>query len=84
MRVGDSYAAHACPAGHAPPHGRVLMSGSASVFINGRPAGRIGDAIDCGGTAADGSPNVFIGDKGAGGSGCQSSSGSNASPSTRG
>ncbi|WP_246658360.1 PAAR domain-containing protein [Rhizobium sp. FKY42] len=60
------------------------MSGSASVFINGRPAGRIGDAIDCGGNAATGSSNVFIGDEGPGGSGCQTQQGGNASPSTRG
>ncbi|WP_137134816.1 PAAR domain-containing protein [Rhizobium sp. FKY42] len=84
MRVGDSYAAHACTMGHAGPHARALMSGSASVFINGRPAGRIGDAIDCGGTAATGSSNVFIGDEGPGGSGCQTQQGGNASPSTRG
>jgi len=79
MRVGDSYAAHACAAGHAGPHGRALSSGSASVFINGLPAGRIGDSIDCGGSAATGSPDVFIGDEGPGGSDCQSSSGGKAS-----
>lgn len=32
---------------------------SATVFINGKPAGRIGDAIDCGDNAQTGSVNVF-------------------------
>ncbi|MBO0664504.1 PAAR domain-containing protein [Jiella sp. MQZ9-1] len=64
MRVGDSYAPHACVAGHAGPHGRALAEGSRSVFVNGRKAGRLGDAIDCGGTAASASSNVFIGDAG--------------------
>lgn len=68
MRVGDSYEPHACTAGHAGPHARALADGSISVFINGKPAGRIGDPIDCGGTAATGSSDVFIGDKVAAGS----------------
>ncbi len=45
-----------------PPHGRVAAAGSATVFINGMPVVRVGDAIDCGGVAATGSSNVFIGD----------------------
>ena len=32
-----------------------------TVFINGKPAGRVGDAINCGGSASAGSGNVFIG-----------------------
>lgn len=63
MRVGDAYAAHGCTAGHAPPHDRALSAGSGSVFINGKAAGRIGDGIDCGGSATTGSFTVFIGDK---------------------
>ncbi|MFR8056962.1 MAG: PAAR domain-containing protein [Dialister invisus] len=31
------------------------------VFINGKPAGRIGDPVSCGGAVAEGSSNVFIG-----------------------
>ncbi|WP_252909961.1 PAAR domain-containing protein [Aliihoeflea aestuarii] len=61
MRVGGTYEPHACTAGHAGPHGRALADGSGSVFINGRPAGRIGDAIDCGGHAETGSEDVFFG-----------------------
>ncbi|KPF44327.1 PAAR domain-containing protein [Rhizobium sp. AAP43] len=61
MRVGDSFAAHACEVGHEGPHGRALAAGSATAFVNGRPAGRIGDAIDCGGAAETGSEDVVIG-----------------------
>ncbi|WP_237400886.1 PAAR domain-containing protein [Rhodovulum sulfidophilum] len=39
-----------------------MSSGSGTIFINGKPAGRIGDAINCGGKAAAGSGDVFIGD----------------------
>ncbi|WP_244638303.1 PAAR domain-containing protein [Agrobacterium fabrum] len=83
MRVGDSYAAHTCPK-HGGGHGRALAEGSASVSINGRPAGRIGDAIDCGGTAQTGSSNVSIGDGGSGGTACQTAQSRQASPSMRG
>lgn len=62
MRVGDAYIPHPCVAGHSGPHGRSLAAGSASVFVNGMPAGRIGDAIGCGGSASTGSGNVYIGD----------------------
>jgi uncharacterized Zn-binding protein involved in type VI secretion len=61
MRVGDAFAAHACPK-HGGGHDRALAEGSATVFINSMPAGRIGDAIDCGGQAQTGSSSVFIGD----------------------
>ncbi|WP_082724722.1 PAAR domain-containing protein [Paracoccus aminovorans] len=62
VRQGDSYAPHACPTCPAPAHDRALSGGSGSVFINGKPAGRIGDAISCGGAADEGSSSVFIGD----------------------
>nr|DAL27908.1 MAG TPA_asm: Baseplate wedge protein [Caudoviricetes sp.] len=39
----------------------MIASGSASVFINGKAAGRVGDPVSCGGTVAEGSSNVFIG-----------------------
>ncbi|WP_373635576.1 PAAR domain-containing protein [Yoonia sp. SS1-5] len=61
VRQGDAYAPHACATCPAPPHPRALASGSATVLINGKQAGRIGDPIDCGGAASAGSPNVFIG-----------------------
>ncbi|WP_234801624.1 PAAR domain-containing protein [Allorhizobium taibaishanense] len=42
-----------------PARSRALAAGSPTVFINGRPAGRIGDAINCGGAA-----DVFLDDAG--------------------
>lgn len=52
--------------GHAwPPHGHpgnaVLSGGSATVKVNGKPVGRVGDAVSCGSTAAHGSPTTNIG-----------------------
>ena len=43
-----------------PPHVRVLNTGSATVFINGRKVGRIGDSADSG-EMTSGSSNVFAG-----------------------
>ncbi|MDX5979643.1 PAAR domain-containing protein [Vreelandella alkaliphila] len=40
-------------------HGGTSVSGSGSVFVNGRAITRVSDAVDCGSTAATGSPNVF-------------------------
>ncbi len=55
-RVGDAWAAHCC----GPPcHGGALAAGSPTVFVNGMPAGRIGDPVDCGSRCATGSPDVF-------------------------
>ncbi|MFQ6552617.1 PAAR domain-containing protein [Aestuariibius insulae] len=62
VRQGDDYAPHACPSCLAPPHSRTLSGGSGTVFINGKPAGRVGDAISCGGAADTGSSTVSIGD----------------------
>ena len=60
MRVDDGYEPHGCPSCPEPAHGRKLAKGSPTVFINGRAAGRIGDAIDCGGEAQEGSGNVYF------------------------
>ena len=49
----------ACP--DHPPHSGVIAAGSSTVFINGIPAGRIGDPVSCGGNVAEGSGDVFIG-----------------------
>lgn len=62
VRQGDPYLPHACPTCPAPPHPRSLSGGSGSVHVNGKPVGRIGDAISCGGSAATGSGDVFAGD----------------------
>ncbi|WP_227269835.1 PAAR domain-containing protein [Roseobacter weihaiensis] len=60
VRQDDSCGAHGCQR-HS-THDRAVSGGSGSVFINGRPAARVGDAIDCGGAAAAGSSTVGIGD----------------------
>ncbi|QMV15561.1 hypothetical protein Vspart_02883 [Vibrio spartinae] len=55
-RLGDNGSGHGCfPA-------TPIMAGSGDVSINGKPAARVGDAIDCGGSVAAGSGNVLIGD----------------------
>ena len=57
-RQGDSWPSHSCgPASHS----SITSGGSSTVFINGKPAARIGDALDCGDVIAEGSPDVFIG-----------------------
>jgi uncharacterized Zn-binding protein involved in type VI secretion len=88
MRVGDSYIPHPCAVGHAPPHPRNLAKGSASVFVNGIPAGRKGDAINCGGEAQTASSNVYIGDDGgfagAGKAACQKGMASSSMPFVKG
>jgi uncharacterized Zn-binding protein involved in type VI secretion len=56
--VGDAWATHCC----GPVcHGGSLAAGSATVFVNGRAAGRIGDPVSCGSSAATGSADVFAG-----------------------
>ncbi|MFP3387101.1 PAAR domain-containing protein [Tritonibacter sp. SIMBA_163] len=39
-----------------------MSAGSGSVLVNGKPAGRVGDAIACGGAADAGSSDVRFGD----------------------
>lgn len=57
-RQGDEWDSHCC----GPPcHGGSLAAGSSSVFVNGRPLGRIGDPVDCGSRVATGSSDVFAG-----------------------
>ncbi|WP_235865736.1 PAAR domain-containing protein, partial [Vibrio paracholerae] len=52
-----------CPCPKTPhgDHPRAVSFGASGVFINGKPAARRGDAIDCGGTIASASANVLIG-----------------------
>lgn len=42
-------------------HTGKTSEGSSSVFVNGKPLARIGDAIDCGDIIATGSSNVIVG-----------------------
>ena len=62
-RQGDAWEVHCCthPDVIHGCHSSVLASGSSSVYINGKQAGRIDDPIACGGKVATGSDNVFIG-----------------------
>lgn len=57
-RWGDVWAPHSCS---GETHSGVLVGGSMTVFVNGRPLGRMGDAISCGSVAITGSLNVFSG-----------------------
>ncbi|MES3154015.1 PAAR domain-containing protein [Sphingomonas faeni] len=57
-RIGDM---EACPNGGNSP----IMTGAPTVFIEGRPAARVGDKLNCGGghtQIESGSPTVMIED----------------------
>ena len=58
-REGDSWEVHCNPKPVC--HGGSLASGSDTVFVNGKPLGRVGDPVDCGSAVAAGSPDVFAG-----------------------
>lgn len=59
MRVGDQFVPHCCG---KKCHSPVLASGSSTVIINGRQAGRLGDPTACGAVVMTGVGNVLIGD----------------------
>lgn len=59
-RQGDAWQPHTCPA-IPETHAGALASGSATVFVNGRQIGRIGDPVNCGSSVAAGSGDVFAG-----------------------
>jgi len=61
-RFGDHWAIHCAPVGGC--HDGYLVHGAPGVFVNGKPAGRIGDLISCSPHdefVDQGSPNVFCG-----------------------
>ncbi len=58
-RLGDHYSSHGC-ATHS-GHQDMITGGSATVFIDGKPAARVGDSVAIGGAVRDGSGDVFIG-----------------------
>ena len=60
-RQGDNNTTHLLPPIVCIPHAAPIASGSSTVFINGRGAGRIGDVITGCTSVAAGSPNVFAG-----------------------
>lgn len=59
-RKNDSWATHCDPSPSC--HASNLADGSATVFCNGLPLGRVGDPVACGSTVAQGSSNVYAGD----------------------
>lgn len=57
-RQDDAWESHCCgPA----CHGSTTSAGSGTVFVEGKPVARIGDAVACGSAIAEGSENIFIG-----------------------
>ncbi|RPE72535.1 putative Zn-binding protein involved in type VI secretion [Tibeticola sediminis] len=58
-RLGDGWSAHGCA--RCPAHGGSAATGSDTVYVNGRPACRIGDAVSCGSTMVEGSGDVICG-----------------------
>ena len=60
-RQGDNNSTHLLPGSPCPSHAAPITSGSGSVKVNGRGAGRVGDGITACTAVAAGSPNVFAG-----------------------
>jgi uncharacterized Zn-binding protein involved in type VI secretion len=60
-RQGDVNTPHLLPGEPCPTHSAPIAVGSTTVFVNGRGAGRVGDAISGCTSVAQGSPNVFAG-----------------------
>lgn len=65
IRLGDAWNIHVCD---DDVHAGIVNAGSGSVFVNGKPVARIGDAIDCGSIIARGCATVHAGGAGGGGS----------------
>jgi len=60
-RQGDINTIHKLPGSPCPSHVAPIASGSGTVKVNGKGAGRIGDAISGCTAVAAGSGNVFAG-----------------------
>lgn len=60
-RQGDINTVHLLPGAPCPAHVAPIASGSSTVFVNGRGAGRVGDGISGCTAVATGSSNVFAG-----------------------
>ena len=60
-RQGDNNTSHLLPGIPCPAHAAPIAVGSSTVFVNGRGAGRVGDAISGCTSVAEGSSNVFAG-----------------------
>ena len=60
-RQGDVNTPHLLPGAPCPTHTAPIAIGSTTVIVNGRGAGRVGDAISACTRVAEGSDNVFAG-----------------------
>ena len=60
-RQGDNNTGHLLPGSPCPSHAAPIASGSSTVKVNTKGAGRIGDGISGCTSVAAGSPNVFAG-----------------------
>ena len=60
-RQGDNNTPHLLPGTPSPTHAAPIASGSSTVKVNTKGAGRIGDGISGCTSVAAGSPNVFAG-----------------------
>jgi uncharacterized Zn-binding protein involved in type VI secretion len=60
-RQGDNNTTHLLPGSPCPAHAAPISSGSGTVKVNGRGAGRVGDGITACTAVAAGSSDVFAG-----------------------
>jgi len=60
-RQGDNNTTHLLPGSPCPSHAAAIATGSTTVFVNSKGAGRVGDAISGCTSVAAGSSNVFAG-----------------------
>ena len=60
-REGDNNTGHLLPGVPCPTHAAPIASGSSTVKVNNKGAGRVGDGITGCTSVAAGSPNVFAG-----------------------
>ena len=60
-RQGDNNTTHLLPGAPCPSHAKPITTGSATVFVNGKGCGRVGDGITVCTSVAAGSSNVFAG-----------------------
>lgn len=60
-RQGDLNTTHLVPGSPCGSHAAAIAAGSATVRVNGRGIGRVGDAISGCTSVAQGSPDVFAG-----------------------
>jgi len=60
-RQGDPNTVHLLPGSPCPAHSATISSGSSTVKVNGKGAGRVGDGLSGCTAVAAGSSNVFAG-----------------------